>query len=416
MPTHDAPSHRSTRRATALLGALCALGVSVAASAHQRLRFITYDAPGAGTVYMQGTAFVPGTGCFVYSDCARILNNWGAVTGDYLDANNVYRGFVRSPDGKITEFDAPGADLTRNNLNGTFPNSINDAGVITGFYLDVNGVSHGFLRSPEGAFTTFDVTFNGVPGSSTTPISLNLEGAVVGYASDQNGLFHGFLRRPNGRFVTWIGPGGCTASNAAGCYGTGAFGINFFGTISGAYEDNSGNFVDHGLIRSPQGKFTVYNAPGAGTGPYQGTGCPGCSVPVNQFGATAGYVIDAQNVVHGYLRHPWGEITTFDAPAGAGSAGFGCFADCSLGLNDWGAITGSYADASFTSHGFLRSRDGHITTFDAPGADTTAGDFNGTFPISINDWGAVAGFYIDKNNVMHGFLLLPSEDEGERGD
>ena len=403
-------STQSKRRAT-YIGGLIAFGMAVSASAHDRLRFITFDAPGAGTVYVQGTPFVPGTGCFFFSDCGVILNNWGAITGDFLDAKNVYRGFVRTPDGKITAFDAPGADTTPNDFNGTFPNSINDAGVITGFYYDVNGVSHGFVRSPEGSFTTFEVTFDGVPSSSTTPIALNLEGAVVGYASDQNGLFHGFLRRPNGTFVTWIGPGGCTTSNAAGCYGTGAFSINLFGTIAGSYEDNSGNFVGHGLIRRPQGKLIPFNAPGAGTGPYQGTGCPGCSVPLNQFGAVAGYYIDAKYVEHGYLRSPWGEITTFDAPPGAGSQGFNCFSDCSLGLNDWGAITGSYVDASGTSHGFLRSPDGHIAPFDAPGADTTPGDFNGTFPISINDWGAVAGYYIDKQNVMHGFLLLPGRED-----
>lgn len=47
-------------------------------------------------------------------------------------------------------------------------------------------------------------------------------------------------------------------------------------------------------------------------------------------------------------------------------------------------------------------------TFDAPGADTTANDFNGTFPVSINDQGTIAGYYIDAYNVSHGFLLLSS--------
>jgi hypothetical protein len=78
-----------------------------------------------------------------------------------------------------------------------------------------------------------------------------------------------------------------------------------------------------------------------------------------------------------------------------------------LGLNDFGAITGSYLDANNVFHGYIRSPDGKFFTFDAPGADLAAGDFNGTFPVSINDAGVVSGYYIDSNNVFHGFLLLP---------
>jgi len=372
--------------------------MAVAANANQP-RIITFDAPGAGTGTYQGT------GCFAYTDCSVLLNNSGAITGYYLDANNVYHGFLRSPDGKFTTLDAPGADLTAGDFNGTLPNAINDAGAITGEYYDVNNEEHGFLRSPDGKFTTFDVT-GGTIGS-TSPIALNLEGAIVGYYLDQNGVFQGFLRHPDGTFATWIGPGGCDATPATGCYGTGAFSINDFGTVAGGSEDNSGNFVSRGLVRSPQGTLTTFEVPGAGNGPYQGTGSPGSSVPINQFGAIAGYYIDASNVVHGYLRSPWGEITTFDVP-GEGPQGIGCYNDCSVGLNDWGAITGYYLDANNVYHGFVRSPQGKVTTFDAPGADLTPGDYNGTFPVSINDQGAVTGYIYDKNNVIHGFLLLPS--------
>jgi hypothetical protein len=244
------------------------------------------------------------------------------------------------------------------------------------------------------------------PGA-TIANALNLEGAIVGFFADQNGVFRPFLRHPNGTFATWSVPGECDAPNTTGCFGSGASTINLFGTINAGYEDNSGNFVAHGLLRSADGKLTKYNVPGAGTGLYQGTGCPGCVHPINQFGEIAGYYIDASTVVHGYMRSPAGEIMTFDAPPGAGSQGFGCFADCSLGLNDFGAITGYYLDANNVFHGFVRSPEGQITTFEAPGADTTANDFNGTFPVSINDWGVIAGYYVDVNNVVHGFLRLP---------
>ena len=47
-------------------------------------------------------------------------------------------------------------------------------------------------------------------------------------------------------------------------------------------------------------------------------------------------------------------------------------------INPAGAITGNYGDAGNVYHGFLRARNGTITTFDVPGAG--AGSGQGTFP------------------------------------
>src|SRR6267378_910562 len=46
-------------------------------------------------------------------------------------------------------FDPPGSTSTQ-------PKSINAKGAITGSYNDANFVLHGFLRAPDGSFTTFD--------------------------------------------------------------------------------------------------------------------------------------------------------------------------------------------------------------------------------------------------------------------
>jgi hypothetical protein len=162
-------------------------------------------------------------------------------------------------------------------------------------------------------------------------------------------------------------------------------------------------------VRSATGKIKTFDAPGAGTGLYQGTGSPGSTASLNQFGDVAGYYIDAGNVVHGYLRRAGGEITTFDIP-GAGSQGIGCYSDCSVSLNDRGAITGYYIDANNVFHGFVRNPSGKVTSFDAPGANTAASSYSGTFPVNINDEGAITGYYLDANNVNHGFLLLPDHD------
>ena len=71
---------------------------------------------------------------------------------------------------------------------------------------------------------------------------------------------------------------------------------------------------------------------------------------------------------------------------------------------------------ALTTVGLCRSAtagESTIITFDAPGAGTSAGQ--GTFAFSINQPGTIAGYYLDKSNVYHGFVRAPdgrSDDEG----
>ena len=112
-----------------------------------------------------------------------------------------------------------------------------------------------------------------------------------------------------------------------------------------------------------------FDVPGAGSGSYQGTGCPGCVLGLNQKGSIAGIYSDVNSVNHGFLRSPDGKFTTFDAP-GAGTdsyEGTGCFSDCPVSLNDWGQITGIYIDTNFVYHGYLWSPQGNIVTVDPSG-------------------------------------------------
>lgn len=364
---------------------ICTLFLSLIVSAQARI--ITFNAPDADTK--------PGDNNGTYSSG---LNARGAITGSYQDANSVFHGFLRSPAGKFTTFEVPAADTSP--YNGTSPSAINDLGAITGSYYDANGFSHGFLRTPDGKFTTFDVP--GAGGYGSIPLAMNLEGAVVGFYTDSNYSFHAFLRSPGGKFTTWIGPDACTGNGSEGCFGSGASNINAFGTITGGYEDNSGNFVHHSYVRNAEGKLKPFDVPSAGTGSYQGTGCPGCLLGLNQWGAIAGIYSDANSVNHGFVRSPDGKFTSFDAPdAGTDSyEGTGCFSDCNVSINDWGAITGVYIDANFVYHGYLRSPKGNIVTVDPVGSTFT-------FPVGINDLGWTTGYYIDANGVYHGFLRIP---------
>jgi hypothetical protein len=304
----------------------------------------------------------------------------------------------------ITTFDVPGAGTGA--YQGTYAENINQRGVITGFYVDANFVFHGYLRSPDGKFTTFDVP-GATAGEGTFPYGLNAEGATVGYWNDVNDAFHAFLRKPDGTIVSFTDPNECTGADYQGCQGTGFFGINASGAIAGGYLD--ANFVQHALLVGSDGKVTSFEAPGAGTTPdsnptnytFQGTSPTGGD-GLNQQGAITGSYVDTSFVSHGFLRGPYGTFTDFDAPgADTTGAGYGTFPQ---GLNNSAAITGEYLDANAVYHGFLRSPDGTFATFDAPGAGTATGEYLGTVPESLNDSGVIAGVYYDNNNGNHGFV------------
>ena len=229
----------------------------------------------------------------------------------------------------MTTFDAPGS------VKGTSPTGINDAGAITGSYADARSVEHGFLRAPDGTFTTFDA-----PGAGT--------------AFQQ---------------------------------GTTVRSINSAGAITGYYYD--ANYVHHGFVRAPDGTITSFDAPGAGTGLDQGT----FAFSINTAGKVTGAYSDAGYLVHGYVRAPDGTFTTIDA----GTNGI-----VALSINDAGAITGYVG--GFPNHGFLQAPDGTFTTFDAPGVDVGQ---QSTDPMSINGRGEVTGNYQDSSATVHGFLRRP---------
>jgi len=130
------------------------------------------------------------------------INPAGEIWGVYIDANNVFHGFLLSPDGEFTEVDVPGAGTgTYQGTNACWYiycyGGITPDGTVTGFYADSNSVYHGFLRSPRGHFTKFDATGAGTgTWQGTLPAAINPEGAIAGSYIDSNGVYHGFLRLP----------------------------------------------------------------------------------------------------------------------------------------------------------------------------------------------------------------------------
>src|SRR6202030_2946566 len=101
----------------------------------------------------------------------------------------------------ITSFDAPGADHTPGSGNGTFGVGLTPNAEIEGVDVDVNGVLHGFVRSTNGTFITYDAPGAGTgAGQGTLPESNNTPGAIAGNYIDGSNVNHGFLRSNQGSF------------------------------------------------------------------------------------------------------------------------------------------------------------------------------------------------------------------------
>jgi hypothetical protein len=277
---------------------------------------------------------------------------------------------------------------------GTFAFSINQQGAIAGYYLDMSNVYHGFVRTRRGHITTFDVSGAGTGAfQGTLPYGSNPEGAIAGFYADSSYVYHGFVRAPDGNITTFDAP------DAGSTF---AANINPAGVIAGDYSDV--NNVQHAYVRTPDGNFTTFDAPGAGTGAFQGTftGFLDC---INPEGAMTGYSLDTNNELHGYVRARDGNITTFDAPGAGTGAGLGTLP---AGIDPARTIAGEYFDASNVSHGFVRAAHGDIINVDVPGAGTGSGQ--GTYPGYINTRGDIVGQYVDAGGVNHGFVRTQRDD------
>jgi len=383
---------QAQRWPTVLCLAVCMLGLGVSASAQ---KIITLDAPGAGNT--------PGSGLGTQGED---INPAGAITGLYADANNVMHGFLRTPQGRLITFDAPGAGTVPNLYfkstpagtyggQGTYAMSINPEGAIAGSYLDETNLGHGFLLAPDGTFTSFDDPDAGAAAyQGTFAWNINPSGVIAGNYWDSSTVRHGFVRTRDGKFANFDPSGSVsTFVSLATC-------INPAGAVTGTYYDAEG--VEHGFVRAPDGKITEFDVPGAGTEGGQGT----WGTSINTEGAVTGGYVTEDNVSHGYVRTPDGRITKFDVPAAGtdGSQGQGTYAEA---INNAGAVTGQYIDSNDVQHGFVRAPNGTITTFDAPDAGTATGSYEGTIPLAINAAGEITGAYFDSNYVLHAFLRTP---------
>src|SRR5260370_157620 len=200
-------------------------------------------------------------------------------------------------------------------------------------------------------------------------------------------------------FTVFDAPGAGTGMRQ----GTGGLGINGNGDVVGIYADApsaSVPIVADGFVRiAASGTITQFDAPGAGSSKNEGT----FAVSINDGGVIAGVVSDASNAQHGFVRAADGTITEFDVPAAPTNVTHR--GTSPTDINGSGVIAGMYATVDTVKHGFVRAANATITTFDVTGAGAgTAGLFPGTNPTGMNAGGDVAGFYADSSGVNHAFV------------
>jgi hypothetical protein len=119
---------------------------------------------------------------------AEGINNQGEVVGSWVGTDPSFSSIALSHGFIYTNsvyyyFDEPNA------VGGTFAQGVNDSDVIVGYYLDGNGLAHGFeYNQLTQTFTTINV-----PGAAQTYLyGIDDAGAMVGAYVDSSGMSHGF--------------------------------------------------------------------------------------------------------------------------------------------------------------------------------------------------------------------------------
>ncbi|MDE0554299.1 MAG: T9SS type A sorting domain-containing protein, partial [Candidatus Poribacteria bacterium] len=116
------------------------------------------------------------------------VNAAGAVVGSYVDADGRPHGFIRNPDGSFTTIDLPKMP----NLEFLFVNTITDLGVIGFRAKAVNDILRSYILLPDG--TLYEVR---IPGSVSTVVrNVNQDGSIIGYYDSADRRRLGFVGRP----------------------------------------------------------------------------------------------------------------------------------------------------------------------------------------------------------------------------
>lgn len=142
-------------------------------------------------------------------------------------------------------------------------------------------------------------------------------------------------------------------------------------------------------ITSAEAKWTEIDVAGS----FQTT-----PMAISDIGVVTGSWIDDSGIIHGFVRARDGTITSFDAAEGVNTD--------VLAINKSGLITGYYTDFSGDENGFVRAPDGTIVVFVVP-------DTINTTPSGVNGKGAITGYaYSHRTESYIGFFAFLRKLDG----
>lgn len=159
-------------------------------------------------------------------------------------------------------------------------------------------------------------------------------------------------------------------------------GINNASRIAGYHNFNSNS----GFVLTLPSNFTTENFPHSAMTQVIG---------INNSQVTDGFYVDTNAITHGFFRSAFGQYTTVDYP--------GSRFNQLLGQNDFGQASGYYSlSVDNTTPDFPYIYDENGGVFEVL---TIPGAVGGAQATGINNTQVICGFFIDQNQVNHGFVL-----------
>ncbi len=227
----------------------------------------------------------------------------------------------------------------------------------------------------------------------TAAKGVDAAGDVAGSFVDANGTSHGYVYSATNVMTTFDVPGASTGKK----HGTFVTAMDPAGDVAGYYSDATSGST-YGFVRAANSTITTFIVSAGWAG--EGTEVLG----INSLGAVTG---EDQFNNDAFVRSPSGTITSFSVTDPGTSLGY---ATTGIAINTAGVIAGRYVDSNGISHGFVRTGNGIITTFDPPGVATqpTFYGISGTIPTSIDTAGDIAGTYTDTTGARHSFVRTSS--------
>ncbi len=310
---------------------------------------------------------------------ADFVNASGSVTGSYIDADGLYHPYVRTSNGTFVFH----TYLEPSNLEYSFVHGITDTRIIVTRAKAVGDRPRSYVGTSQHGLSELEF-----PGSvSTEGWNINQDGSVVGHYDTADGRRHGFIAKPTAetaaRFedIAYL-----PAPEFNYIYESiDVPGVDFLElAASSDFEDYAGNTksadgeknVGFTLI---DGVFTTHDFPGS-----QGT----YFYALGNNGTAAGHYEDSDGLYHGVILEN-GELRQYDFPGAVETFIYG-FSDST------GALTGNFIGADGVRRGFSGDE-----IVEAPEATATYADF-------VNAAGSIIGSFVDADGLYHAFARTPT--------